>query len=336
MYVCVCVCARERASVCMCVRVCASPPLDLRFLFQKKSNFFSSFFLYIIFFFCHAGDGLYEFCPGNGTRETSLGMEAVFQRLLRDSVPPESLRLNKAVKAIRWTSGGDPVFETVRSVSSMDDVEAFTKGENRTKYGANNNLIGRRNLEEETARFIGLNTKNSDRTTSFIERMQNHINRQESTKRIDYDEEEDNLNPDEEGSTVWSTLKSDLDEIVKPDFDVRIECEDGDVFYADHVIVTSSIGFLRSNPDFFQPPLTPQHRAAIGSMGFGNVSKMFLLWETEEGTAGQSSAPCGDAAGDWQRRVFGSDVEGMIPLWLDGVQAEVKAATSSLRTSVRA
>ena len=129
--------------MCVCARVCKPSPRP------------AVSFHFFIFLFCHAGDGLYEFCPGNGTRETSLGMEAVFQRLLRDCVPPESLRLNKAVKAIRWTSGGDPVFETVRNVSSMDDVEAFTKGENRTKYCANNNLIGRRNLEEETARFIG-------------------------------------------------------------------------------------------------------------------------------------------------------------------------------------
>ena len=258
----------------------------------------------------------------------------MFQCLLRDSVPSGSLRVNKAVKAIRWTGGGTPLIQTVETFSTVGDVEEFAKGENRTKYCANNNLISRKNLEEETAELIGYNNKNSERSKHSMDIMQNQINCHDGTKQTDDTEQEEKLSPDGGSPDHSSLLKSESDGTVKSDFDVRIECEDGDVFYADHVIVTSSIGFLKSNPDFFQPPLTPQHQAAINSMGFGNVSKIFLLWETGEGSALQDCLPCHDMAADWQRRTFGADVEGMIPLWLDGVQPELKSAKSSKKMSV--
>lgn len=280
----------------------------------------------------HSGIGQYEFCPGNGTRETSLGMEAVFQRLLRDSVPPQSLRLNKAVKAIRWSPNRGQPFDTANGHSSWSDVDEAALGQTTDKHCAHNSLIARNTSEQESTEPSDPGTGNGDNTNVSAGNTQNRINSREGGKPT----ENIQTIPEQTVPKVDNGHTLHFDGTVKSDFDVRIECEDGDVFYADHVIVTSSIGFLRSNPDFFQPPLTPQHRAAIGSMGFGNVSKMFLLWETWEESAGQSNAPSGDAAADWQRRMFGSDVEGMIPLWLDGVQAEVKAATSSLRTSVRA
>lgn len=55
---------------------------------------------------------------------------------------------------------------------------------------------------------------------------------------------------------------------------VRVECESGEVIGADHVIVTSSIGFLRSRPDFFVPSLGESHEKAVDEMGFGNVAKV--------------------------------------------------------------
>ncbi|XP_065699422.1 peroxisomal N(1)-acetyl-spermine/spermidine oxidase isoform X3 [Patagioenas fasciata] len=64
------------------------------------------------------------------------------------------------------------------------------------------------------------------------------------------------------------------------DFPVRVECEDGDAFLADHVIVTVPLGFLKErHQDFFQPPLPQQKAEAIRRLGFGTNNKIFLEFE---------------------------------------------------------
>ncbi|XP_009951263.1 PREDICTED: peroxisomal N(1)-acetyl-spermine/spermidine oxidase, partial [Leptosomus discolor] len=64
------------------------------------------------------------------------------------------------------------------------------------------------------------------------------------------------------------------------DFPVRVECEDGDAFLADHVIVTVPLGFLKEHhQDFFQPPLPDQKVEAIHRLGFGTNNKIFLEFE---------------------------------------------------------
>ncbi|XP_030342025.1 peroxisomal N(1)-acetyl-spermine/spermidine oxidase [Strigops habroptila] len=64
------------------------------------------------------------------------------------------------------------------------------------------------------------------------------------------------------------------------DFPVRVECEDGDAFLADHVIVTVPLGFLKEHhQDFFQPPLPERKVEAIRRLGFGTNNKIFLEFE---------------------------------------------------------
>ncbi|NXI90137.1 PAOX oxidase, partial [Psophia crepitans] len=63
-------------------------------------------------------------------------------------------------------------------------------------------------------------------------------------------------------------------------FPVRVECEDGDAFLADHVIVTVPLGFLKErHQDFFQPPLPRRKAEAIRRLGFGTNNKIFLEFE---------------------------------------------------------
>ncbi|NXM02114.1 PAOX oxidase, partial [Tyrannus savana] len=72
------------------------------------------------------------------------------------------------------------------------------------------------------------------------------------------------------------------------DFPVRVECEDGDAFLADHVIVTVPLGFLKEHhQEFFQPPLPERKVEAIQRLGFGTNNKIFLefeqpFWEPEQ------------------------------------------------------
>ncbi|XP_062435928.1 peroxisomal N(1)-acetyl-spermine/spermidine oxidase isoform X2 [Rhea pennata] len=64
------------------------------------------------------------------------------------------------------------------------------------------------------------------------------------------------------------------------EFPVLVECEDGDSFLADHVIVTVPLGFLKEcHQDFFQPPLPERKVEAIRCLGFGTNNKIFLEFE---------------------------------------------------------
>ncbi|XP_076463866.1 peroxisomal N(1)-acetyl-spermine/spermidine oxidase-like [Babylonia areolata] len=120
------------------------------------------------------------------------------------------------------------------------------------------------------------------------------------------------------------------------DVPVRVECEDGDVLLADHVIVTPSVGYLKEHDDFFLPPLPAGHRVAVDSMGFGNVAKVFLLWQVGEKSTAQTascSATQADPAVDWQQRLLGSGVAGVALLWPQDMPVEMKSAPSPQRTS---
>ncbi|XP_029460833.1 spermine oxidase-like [Rhinatrema bivittatum] len=61
---------------------------------------------------------------------------------------------------------------------------------------------------------------------------------------------------------------------------VRIICEDGEQFLADHVIITVSLGCLKERAlSMFEPPLPQEKLEAIVKLGFGTVSKIFLEFE---------------------------------------------------------
>ncbi|NXS56348.1 PAOX oxidase, partial [Brachypteracias leptosomus] len=64
------------------------------------------------------------------------------------------------------------------------------------------------------------------------------------------------------------------------DFPIQVECEDGDTFLADHVIITVPLGFLKKHHQyFFQPPLPERKANAIRHLGFGTNNKIFLEFE---------------------------------------------------------
>lgn len=58
---------------------------------------------------------------------------------------------------------------------------------------------------------------------------------------------------------------------------VKVLCENGQEFEADHVIVTSSLGFLKDRASaLFEPTLPEDKIRAIERLGFGTVDKIFL------------------------------------------------------------
>ncbi|XP_075697944.1 peroxisomal N(1)-acetyl-spermine/spermidine oxidase [Rhinoderma darwinii] len=63
-------------------------------------------------------------------------------------------------------------------------------------------------------------------------------------------------------------------------YPVKVQCEDGDSFVADHVIVTVPLGFLKKRSlDFLSPPLPPGKIQAIKNLGFGTNNKILLEFE---------------------------------------------------------
>ncbi|XP_075222249.1 spermine oxidase-like isoform X2 [Lycorma delicatula] len=63
--------------------------------------------------------------------------------------------------------------------------------------------------------------------------------------------------------------------------EVEITCEDGSHYFADHVIVTVSLGVLKfSAKKMFNPPLPDNKLTAIESLGFDVVNKIFIQFET--------------------------------------------------------
>lgn len=64
------------------------------------------------------------------------------------------------------------------------------------------------------------------------------------------------------------------------EFPLSLVCQDGTKWTAEHVIVTTSIGYLKNHHDTLFHPLLPQYKiAAIENIGFGCTDKIFLEFE---------------------------------------------------------
>lgn len=63
------------------------------------------------------------------------------------------------------------------------------------------------------------------------------------------------------------------------DYSVRIICEDGQTFFADHVICTVPLGVLKSNPGLFDPELPHYKQESIQRLLYGTVDKIILEYD---------------------------------------------------------
>ena len=59
----------------------------------------------------------------------------------------------------------------------------------------------------------------------------------------------------------------------------RVLCEDGEVFEADHVVLTAPLGVLKSNTIQFEPPLPDWKYGPISRLGFGTLNKVILVFD---------------------------------------------------------
>lgn len=114
---------------------------------------------------------------------------------------------------------------------------------------------------------------------------------------------------------IWD---KDADEEVTDDKrkgQIRIQCKDGKVFDADHVVVTCSLGHLKANfKQLFYPPLPEAKGGAIERIGFGRVAKLFVYYNKPFWTDGIKLAWSDDLSeikedSDWIKRIVGFDVQ---------------------------
>ena len=106
-------------------------------------------------------------------------------------------------------------------------------------------------------------------------------------------------------------------------YKVCVECENGDKFYANHVIVTVSLGVLKAAVDrMFEPKLPADKVEAIEKLGFGVVDKVNLyfdeaivasdvfrielLWQEDEQFNDDDRVP--DLANTWFRKIYSFEV----------------------------
>lgn len=59
----------------------------------------------------------------------------------------------------------------------------------------------------------------------------------------------------------------------------RVFCEDGDVIEADHIVLTTPLGVLKSDTIQFEPPLPDWKRGPIERLGFGTLNKVILVFD---------------------------------------------------------
>ena len=63
-------------------------------------------------------------------------------------------------------------------------------------------------------------------------------------------------------------------------YPVLVECETGENYTADIVVMTASVGYIRENMNLLFNPLLPDNKTkAFNNIGFGTINKIFLVYE---------------------------------------------------------
>ncbi|KAK7011632.1 spermine oxidase-like isoform X1, partial [Biomphalaria glabrata] len=99
---------------------------------------------------------------------------------------------------------------------------------------------------------------------------------------------------------------------------VSVTCDNGETFLADHVIVTTSIGYLQAkHQQLFTPQLPLSAQTAINNLGFGGIGKLFIKWDKP--FVGYTQTPYGE-------------VQGYDFLWLDSKPVALLSDRCPLKT----
>ncbi|XP_041369864.1 peroxisomal N(1)-acetyl-spermine/spermidine oxidase-like [Gigantopelta aegis] len=237
------------------------------------------------------GWGKYSVLEGSYNTEVKQGFSSVLNIYLND-IPSDIIHLSKPVACVQWKHCGDALEAANDSSQSKNPTsDAVDVNPNKSEEGFNAN----QNTKARKPKLDGGDACPNPRT-----------------------EEQNSKGADLNSNTLGSKKLADGDAKLNPRFGkprAVIRCDDGTSYEADHVIVTSSLGFLKSNHlTFFQPRLPATRQSVIEHAGFGTVNKVFLVWN----------------------QPFWSKDDGFTGyqfLWLDNIPVHVPSAKSQLRTS---
>lgn len=132
----------------------------------------------------------------------------------------------------------------------------------------------------------------------------------------------------------WSDSNRSMGKQESP---VRLICQDGTSWQADHAIVTVSIGYLKKHHKTLFHPLLPRYKTdAIENIGFGCTNKIFLQFERPFWKYGNtkyigiawSDEELADATGDnWEKSIYGFeevyDNPNVLSAWIAGRGSEM-------------
>lgn len=162
-----------------------------------------------------------------------------------------------------------------------------------------------------------------------------------ASDKLDEIQEEDE---EDDGNDSDKTITDEPIAKALNDGNVEIICDNGDIYFSDHVICTIPLGVLKDNPQIFDPKLPDYKLESIKNLLYGTVDKIFLeydrpflnadiseimlLWEPD--CAGPSSEEPMDPESDeyikknWFKKIYSfSKVNDMILLgWISGREAE--------------
>uniref|UniRef100_A0A8D8R6J2 Spermine oxidase n=1 Tax=Cacopsylla melanoneura TaxID=428564 RepID=A0A8D8R6J2_9HEMI len=139
--------------------------------------------------------------------------------------------------------------------------------------------------------------------------------------------------------TTEEQKENKLDEIL-------VQCVDGTTYRTKHVIVTSSLGYLKQNEkNMFVPCLPPPWSQVISSMGFASITKIFLVYDQpwwtgqDQGFQFIWTRPDSGPLQPWLREITGFDVLSNIPCvllgWVGGASAEEVERVSEMEIGVQ-
>jgi hypothetical protein len=237
--------------------------------------------------------GKYGYVPGYGLTLSTLGLFEIFSRFLNTHIPDDVLRLNKPVQTIFWgqeSSRHQPQQEQPH-VQQPQFQQARAEDHKFVDDGsAGDDVSGEMSAERITESF------HSSDSISMSDNCEDSTSSNSSFETFSSSSHTDGGSQEREGVPSGHTEKGEK-------VGVKVVCKDGEVVWADHVIVTVSMGVLkRDAATLFHPALPEQQRLAVERMGFGTVAKVFLLWDRPLEEAG----------------VLEASVEGVQMLWLEG------------------
>ncbi|XP_047105662.1 spermine oxidase [Schistocerca piceifrons] len=247
-------------------------------------------------------------------------------------IPPQNIVTGKPVATVRWNCSNEMQLSNMTSPGGDSGIDILANGD-----PGNDSDDSDRTVTGDFPKFV----EHSSREGSC-----EAADKKSSTKSQCSAESGESSGTGVQQSTVNSASgqcsqqddSENSDSCVLPP-SVEIVCDDGDTYYADHVICTVPLGVLKERAStMFCPPLPQYKTESINRLLFGTVDKIFLeydrpflnpdiselmlLWKSDAAENGNEDSS--DLSKCWFRKIysFSKVSETLLLGWISGKEAE--------------